>query len=60
MFHLDVFGDLCANRVVPYWVVGKAPHAISHAWVSDKERMDVQTPINWISMAYSDAERYGP
>ncbi len=39
--------DLYANRVVPYWValvddwVG-----ISHAWVSDEERINVMTPIN--------------
>ncbi|KAK0485561.1 hypothetical protein EDD18DRAFT_1426262 [Armillaria luteobubalina] len=38
--------DLHANRVVPYWVVGGEPWAISHAWVDEKERVDVMTPIN--------------
>ncbi|KAK0439958.1 uncharacterized protein EV420DRAFT_1769361 [Desarmillaria tabescens] len=39
--------DLYANRVVPYWVANKIwPRAISHAWVSDEERISVWTPIN--------------
>ncbi|KAK0445306.1 uncharacterized protein EV420DRAFT_1314246 [Desarmillaria tabescens] len=38
--------DLYANRVVPYWVAPKDWHAISHAWVDVKERVDVWTPIN--------------
>ncbi|PBK59021.1 hypothetical protein ARMSODRAFT_1027774 [Armillaria solidipes] len=38
--------DLYANRVVPQWVVRKRPVGVSHAWVSDEERMDVMTPIN--------------
>ncbi len=38
--------DLYANRVVPYWVVGKYPWAISHAWVNDDELTHVMTPIN--------------
>ncbi len=38
--------DLYANRVVPYWVVGKYPWAISHAWVNDDELTRVMTPIN--------------
>ncbi|PBK62609.1 hypothetical protein ARMSODRAFT_841403, partial [Armillaria solidipes] len=44
--------DLEANRVVPYWVARKDEHgvchiwAISHAWMDDKERGDVMTPIN--------------
>ncbi|KAK0431835.1 hypothetical protein EV421DRAFT_2041012 [Armillaria borealis] len=38
--------DLYANRVVPFWAVRKHPWAVSHAWVSDEERVDVWTPIN--------------
>ncbi|KAK0190262.1 hypothetical protein F5146DRAFT_905857, partial [Armillaria mellea] len=38
--------DLYANRVVPYWVVGKYPWAISHAWMNDEELDRVMTPIN--------------
>ncbi|KAK0499311.1 hypothetical protein EDD18DRAFT_1070048 [Armillaria luteobubalina] len=38
--------DLCANRVVPYWVVKCGQWAISHAWVYEKDRADVMTPIN--------------
>ncbi|KAK0467642.1 hypothetical protein IW261DRAFT_1406997 [Armillaria novae-zelandiae] len=38
--------DLYANRVVPYWVVRKYLWGISHAWVDDKDRVDVMTPIN--------------
>ncbi|KAK0230037.1 hypothetical protein IW262DRAFT_1425113 [Armillaria fumosa] len=38
--------DLRANRVVPYWVVCCQPWAISHAWVGEKDRADVMTPIN--------------
>ncbi|KAK0437594.1 uncharacterized protein EV420DRAFT_161529 [Desarmillaria tabescens] len=39
--------DLYANRVVPFWVTHDLwLWPISHAWVSDKERMDVWTPIN--------------
>ncbi len=38
--------DLYANRVVPHWVVGKYPWAISHAWVNGKELTHVMTPIN--------------
>ncbi len=43
--------DLYANRVVPYWVVpflsaDERPSAISHAWVDEKDRVDVMTPIN--------------
>ncbi|KAK0230042.1 hypothetical protein IW262DRAFT_1520709 [Armillaria fumosa] len=38
--------DLYANRVVPYWVAGDDPWAISHAWVDEKDRVDVITPIN--------------
>ncbi|KAK0466652.1 hypothetical protein IW261DRAFT_1346478 [Armillaria novae-zelandiae] len=38
--------DLYANRVVPFWAVRKHPWGISHAWVSDEQRMDVWTPIN--------------
>ncbi|SJL18512.1 uncharacterized protein ARMOST_22104 [Armillaria ostoyae] len=44
--------DLEANRVVPYWVARKNKDGlpdiwgISHAWMDDKERGDVMTPIN--------------
>ncbi len=38
--------DLYANRVVPYWVANKFPWGISHAWVDEKDRVDVMTPIN--------------
>ncbi len=38
--------DLYANRVVPYWVAGRIPWGISHAWVDEKDRVDVMTPIN--------------
>ncbi len=44
--------DLEANRVVPYWVAGKHKNGsrdiwgISHAWMDDKERVNVMTPIN--------------
>ncbi|SJL15504.1 uncharacterized protein ARMOST_19004 [Armillaria ostoyae] len=41
--------DLYSNRVVPWWTVGdksKLLKPMSHAWVDDKDRMDVWTPIN--------------
>ncbi|KAK0493534.1 hypothetical protein EDD18DRAFT_1356457 [Armillaria luteobubalina] len=44
--------DLCSNRVVPSWITGTdrvrgyKPTPISHAWVDEKDRVDVQTPIN--------------
>ncbi len=38
--------DLYSNRVVPWWVACTWPWAISHAWVEEKDRMAVQTPIN--------------
>ncbi|KAK0445296.1 uncharacterized protein EV420DRAFT_970845 [Desarmillaria tabescens] len=39
--------DLHANRVVPYWIALAVDWVgISHAWVSDEERMNVMTPIN--------------
>ncbi len=44
--------DLEANRVVPYWVAREDEDgepdiwAISHAWMDDKERVNVMTPIN--------------
>ncbi len=38
--------DLCANRVVPYWVADTFPCGISHAWVDEKDRVSVMTPIN--------------
>ncbi|KAK0438765.1 hypothetical protein EV421DRAFT_1738231 [Armillaria borealis] len=38
--------DLCSNRVVPSWITDKSPTPISHAWVDEKDREDVLTPIN--------------
>ncbi|KAK0464809.1 hypothetical protein IW261DRAFT_1166668 [Armillaria novae-zelandiae] len=38
--------DLYSNRVVPYWSSLKRPRPISHAWVSEVDRVDVLTPIN--------------
>ncbi|KAK0479162.1 hypothetical protein IW261DRAFT_1399540 [Armillaria novae-zelandiae] len=46
--------DLCANRVVPSWIVygasrwwwGSPVWGISHAWVDENDRMSVTTPIN--------------
>ncbi len=39
--------DLYGNRVVPMWTTGEIyPHAISHAWVDENDRVDVWTPIN--------------
>ncbi|KAK0190238.1 hypothetical protein F5146DRAFT_546440 [Armillaria mellea] len=42
--------DLEANRVVPYWLTREEKirdiWGISHAWVNDKERINVMTPIN--------------
>ncbi|KAK0499313.1 hypothetical protein EDD18DRAFT_1281518 [Armillaria luteobubalina] len=38
--------DLYANRVVPYWVTCDEPWAISHAWVDEKDRVNVMTSIN--------------
>ncbi|KAK0431763.1 hypothetical protein EV421DRAFT_2089860 [Armillaria borealis] len=38
--------DLYANRVVPYWVAGTYPWGISRAWVNEKDRVNVMTPIN--------------
>ncbi|KAK0458754.1 uncharacterized protein EV420DRAFT_330307 [Desarmillaria tabescens] len=43
--------DLCSNRVVPWWCTGigfmsDELRPISHAWMNEKDRVDVQTPIN--------------
>ncbi len=38
--------DLYANRVVPYWLARRYSWAISHAWVDEKERVNVMTSIN--------------
>ncbi|PBK66004.1 hypothetical protein ARMSODRAFT_960448 [Armillaria solidipes] len=43
--------DLFSNRVVPSWITGpddgdERPTPISHAWVDEKDRLDVWTPIN--------------
>ncbi|PBK64872.1 hypothetical protein ARMSODRAFT_454351 [Armillaria solidipes] len=38
--------DLCSNRVVPSWITDESPIPISHAWVDEKDRVDVRTPIN--------------
>ncbi|SJL08931.1 uncharacterized protein ARMOST_12306 [Armillaria ostoyae] len=34
------------NRVVPSWITKERPTPISHAWVDEKDRVDVRTPIN--------------
>ncbi|KAK0220991.1 hypothetical protein EDD85DRAFT_892856 [Armillaria nabsnona] len=41
--------DLYSNRVVPWWIANESdewPRPISHAWVDEKDRVDVWTPIN--------------
>ncbi|KAK0481215.1 hypothetical protein EDD18DRAFT_1030317, partial [Armillaria luteobubalina] len=38
--------DLFSNRVVPFWVADFLLTLISHAWVDEKDRVDVLTPIN--------------
>ncbi len=38
--------DLCSNRVVPWHFVRRKPYPISHAWMEEKDREDVLTPIN--------------
>ncbi|KAK0473101.1 hypothetical protein IW261DRAFT_1423878 [Armillaria novae-zelandiae] len=41
--------DLYSNRVVPYWTMVTRrvwPQPISHAWVEEKDRTAVWTPIN--------------
>ncbi|KAK0429858.1 hypothetical protein EV421DRAFT_1940879, partial [Armillaria borealis] len=43
--------DLYSNRVVPSWTVSDAPpwewlQPISHAWVDEKDHVDMWTPIN--------------
>ncbi|PBK58659.1 hypothetical protein ARMSODRAFT_967563 [Armillaria solidipes] len=38
--------DLYSNRVVPWWAARGWLYAISHAWVEEKDRMDMWTPIN--------------
>ncbi|KAK0470912.1 hypothetical protein IW261DRAFT_1372218 [Armillaria novae-zelandiae] len=38
--------DLFSNRVVPSWINNKWITPISHAWVDEKDRVAVQTPIN--------------
>ncbi len=46
--------DLYSNRVVPSWIIHnkipypfrERPTPISHAWVDEKDREDVETPIN--------------
>ncbi|KAK0499328.1 hypothetical protein EDD18DRAFT_1102696 [Armillaria luteobubalina] len=51
--------DLCANRVVPYWVARSHLWAISHAWVDEKDCVDVMTPINgyeWPMLMPKDAD----
>ncbi|SJL10665.1 uncharacterized protein ARMOST_14056 [Armillaria ostoyae] len=40
--------DLCANRVVPYWVTHCwLPDPISHSWMAKEDRFDLWTPINY-------------
>ncbi len=38
--------DLYSNRVVPWWLARQSTLAISHAWVNEKYRLSVLTPIN--------------
>ncbi len=38
--------DLYSNRVVPYWTACQRPVPISHAWVDEKDHVNVWTPIN--------------
>ncbi len=43
--------DLCSNRVVPYWFIdlhfgGSSLQPISHAWMDEKDRTAMWTPIN--------------
>ncbi|KAK0505598.1 hypothetical protein EDD18DRAFT_1456803 [Armillaria luteobubalina] len=38
--------DLYSNRVVPWWVVCQNPWAVSHAWMDEKDRKFVLTPVN--------------
>ncbi|KAK0433521.1 hypothetical protein EV421DRAFT_1718524 [Armillaria borealis] len=43
--------DLYSNRVVPYWITDtgyeyRSPRPISHAWMDEKDRAVVWTPIN--------------
>ncbi len=45
--------DLCSNRVVPWWAKESEAlirkgwyNPISHAWVDENDRVDVETPIN--------------
>ncbi|KAK0471156.1 hypothetical protein IW261DRAFT_1425425 [Armillaria novae-zelandiae] len=39
--------DLYSNRVVPWWIVGDCwLLPISHAWVDEKDRVDMRTLIN--------------
>ncbi|PBL01969.1 hypothetical protein ARMGADRAFT_1071474 [Armillaria gallica] len=45
--------DLCSNRVVPWWAKERRKltsigwySPISHAWVDENNRVDVETPIN--------------
>ncbi|KAK0442464.1 hypothetical protein EV421DRAFT_2082449 [Armillaria borealis] len=38
--------DLYANRVVPSWATKKTPLGISHAWMDERDRVDVLTRIN--------------
>ncbi len=38
--------DLYSNRVFPWWITRQWPWAISHAWMEEKDRTDVLTPIN--------------
>ncbi|KAK0433542.1 hypothetical protein EV421DRAFT_1718559 [Armillaria borealis] len=43
--------DLYSNRVVPYWITNtdyeyRSPRPISHAWMDEKDRAVMWTPIN--------------
>ncbi|KAK0430336.1 hypothetical protein EV421DRAFT_2090940 [Armillaria borealis] len=40
--------DLCSNRVLPWWTMGRDNRVlpISHAWMDEKHRVNIWTPIN--------------
>ncbi|KAK0437168.1 hypothetical protein EV421DRAFT_1075529 [Armillaria borealis] len=38
--------DLYSNRVVPWWVVYEWHWSVSHAWMDEKDRVSVWSPIN--------------
>ncbi|PBK58628.1 hypothetical protein ARMSODRAFT_900281 [Armillaria solidipes] len=38
--------DLYSNQVLPWWIIIQVAFPISHAWVDEKDRVNVWTPIN--------------